>query len=217
MTLSIKQLFFILAGLVLLSGAISPSQAEPSVNTPSSNLHALQEAKQLFLEGNRTQNDMLVQQAKQKLSLWLKDNQHSADRKIVAEALRSRASISLALGDIPDTLNDYNRSIQYDPIAEVQFGICLLEKSLAATPQALQTCYRKTVQLFADKQTAKNDPNYLIARILSGDHSAIVEYKKQLDSIQDTALLEHHQMIIEHYLDHATCQQLLTTCKTTSP
>lgn len=217
MRLLIKRLFFIFTGLVLLSVAISPTQAEPSFNGQALNLQTLQEAKQLFLEGNRTQNDTLVQQAKEKLSLWLKDNEHTADRKIVAETLRSRASISLALGEIPETLNDYKRSIQHDPIAEVQFGICLLEKSLAATPQKLQACYQKTVQFFADKQTVKNNPNYLIARILSGDHSAIAEYKKLIESTEDIEQLARYQQMTERYLDQATCQQILTTCEATNP
>ncbi|WP_434779087.1 hypothetical protein [Neisseria sp. Ec49-e6-T10] len=176
------------------------------------NQNMFQEVNELLIQGRNSLNDDLVRQAKNKLSLWLKSSEQTLDHKTLAQALRTRASASMLLGEINDAIDDYKNSNQYDPIGEVQFGICLLEKTQGAKPSDLQSCYNKTVQIYADKQTTKNDPNYLIARIFNGDKTAIAEYKKLIETTPESIELEAYTLIAQKLLDKSVCEQILPIC-----
>lgn len=212
MKLFVKLSLITLLGFPLFSNGSPLIQAETSINKQQSQT-TLQEANRLFVEGSRTSNVQLIRQAKDKYSLWLNENDTTAKNEELVQALRSRASISIVLDDLDSAISDYKKSNQYDPIGEIQLGICFLEKKQGTKSTDLHNCYAEAVQIFAAHQTAKTDINYLIARILSGDKTAITEYKRAIQTELDSDRQEMYEMAAQEYLDKTDCQQILTNCE----
>lgn len=212
MKLFIRVCFLTLLGLPLFSNGNPIIQTETNTTKQQSQT-TLQEANTLFVEGRRTTNTELIRQAKDKYSLWLNENDKTATNEELAQVLRSRASTSFVLEDLNGAINDYKKSNQYDPIGEIQLGICFLEKKQGTKPAELQNCYAEAVQMFADKQVTKTDINYLIARILSGDKTAITEYKNIIRLELDNDQREMYEMAAQEFLDKPICQQILTKCE----
>lgn len=206
-----KLSFIAVLGLSVFFGGSSLVQAEITTDKQQTQ-STLQEADILFIEGNNSNNTELMRQAKDKYSLWLEENDKKADKKMLAEILRSRASVSTRLGDFNDAISDYKRSTQYDPSGEIQLGICFLEKAQGKEQAGLQNCYTKAVQFFADKQVTKTDASYLIARILSGDKAAITEYKNVIELTTGDEQLTY-KMAAQEYFDESICKQILTKCE----
>lgn len=212
MKLFVKLSLITLLGLPLFSNGSPLIHVETSINKQQSQT-TLHEANTLFVEGSRTSNTELIHQAKDIYSLWLNENDKTAKNEELAQALRSRAAISIALDDINDAITDYKKSNQYEPIGEVQLSICFLEKKQGTKSTDLHDCYTEAVQIFAGHQTAKADINYLIARILSNDKTAIAEYKKIIQTELDSDKQEIYKMAAREYLDKTDCQQILTNCE----
>ena len=213
MKLFIKLSFITLLGLPLFCSGNPTVQVETNTTQQQQSQTTLQEANTLFVEGRRTSNTELIRQANDKYSLWLNDNDKTATNEERAQVLRSRASTSFVLDDLNSAINDYKKSNQYDPIGEIQLGICFLEKKQGAKSADLHNCYTEAVQIFASRQTVKTDVNYLIARILSDDKTAITEYKKAIQTELDSEQREIYEMAAQEYLDKSTCQQILTKCE----
>lgn len=212
MKLLIKVSLITMLGLPLFSSAGLLTQDETTTVKQQQSQTTLHEANKLFVEGSSTFDVGLIRQAKDKYSSWLNES-NTANHYELAEVLRSRASVSITLGDISDAISDYKKSNQFNPIGEIQLGICFLEKKQGAKPADIQACYTEAVQMFADKKVAKTDVNYLIARILSGDKTAIEEYKNIIQTEQDSDQLEIYKIAVEEYLDEVDCQQILTQCE----
>lgn len=212
MKLLIKLSLIILSGLPFFSSANPLAQNETITAKQQQSQTTLQEANKLFVEGSSTSNAGLIHQAKDKYSLWLNEKNNTANHHEFVQVLRSRASLSMALGDINDAISDYKKSNQYDPIGEIQLGICFLEKKQGAIAADLQACYAEAVQMFTDKQTSKTDINYLIARILKGDNTAITEYKSIVESAKGDGQLIY-KMAAQEYLNEDVCKQILMKCE----
>lgn len=194
--------------LSLLFSDITFSQAQQAVKTN----RVLLESANLLIKGNMTDDVKLIQQAKDTLSQWIKDNEHKSAPLMFAESLRLRANTSIALGEINDAIADYKKSNLYDPVAEIQLGLCFIEKEQGMSQPALHRCYNQSVVMFTIAHTPKTDANYLIARILSGDKTAIAEYKQLIQTEQDKGMREIYEMVAQEYLDQSDCQQILALC-----
>lgn len=136
----------------------------------------LKEANKLFREGNRKSDSKLLRQAIDKYSIVFERRKYNSNEKLVAGSLISKASVFMALDELNEAINSLKQSMQYNPIGEVQFEICLLEKQ-QGNLSILHECYLKTVDVFKRKKVSATNGNFLIARILSGDKLAIIDYK----------------------------------------
>lgn len=143
----------ILLGISLFNN-VNAETREHSYHSQIMNEEQLKKANDLFLKGSQTINHDLIAQVIDEYSLWLDANKGKIDDKQFAQALRSRANAFIALGKQPDAIRDFQVSILYDPIAEVQFGLCFLQQEQMASKE-LSNCYHKTVQLFFAKKTDK--------------------------------------------------------------
>ncbi|XKM14194.1 hypothetical protein RCS94_03245 [Orbaceae bacterium ac157xtp] len=199
-----------LFGIILLSGGglIAYASVKQSVTQAEPMENLLQEANTLFIEGSQTVNPQLIQQAKNKLTVWLEANSESADKKKVAQVLRSRANVALALNEVSLTIDDFEKSSQYEPLGEIQLGLCLLSKKMGVGLTELQDCYQKAVTMFSNNSMDEMDINYLIARVLSGDKAAIADYKNIVEITKDPNILNLYQMAALEYLDESVYQKI---------
>lgn len=214
-----KKLYWVISGVLVCLGFLlyftesSLFQTQDKVpKIIQNNSLILQEAKKTFLEGIKASDTKLVYQAIDKYSAWLKINSNNPDKKLVADVFRSRASAFITLNTLhQDTLNkairDYEKSIQYDPVGEVQFGICLIEKQ-QGNLSALHDCYVKAADLFLLKKVPKDNFNFLIARILSGDKPAIIEYRNIFRTLTGDKK-ELYEMAAKEYFDKATYEEII--------
>lgn len=191
-------IILIVVGLLLFFKAFISTQN-------SSNF--LQEANTLLINGRKTQNDDLIHQAISKLSIWLEKNWNNPNQKLVAKVLRSRANAFIVLNETTKAINDYNKSIQYDPIGKLQLVICNLEKEQGDLSN-LQNCYIKAVNIFVREKASRVDIYFLIAKILSGDKTAIVDYKNVLLASTEKTKIAY-RMEAEAFLDKATYEKII--------
>lgn len=91
-------------------------------------LNIAQEANELLIKASNTDDENLIHQVKDMLSIWLQKNKNNSDKKLVAAVLRYRADAFMSLDEKNRGINDFQESIQYDPIAPIQFLICQLKK-----------------------------------------------------------------------------------------
>lgn len=213
MKLFIKSILISLSVIAFFTHATQQVQEDTNATEKQKSLSLPQSANDLFLEGSRIADIALIRQAKEAYSLWLAEKEHTADSNSIVQVLRSRAAASIALGDINDAIADYKASNQLSPSGEIQLGICFLEKKQNSKSDDRKACYQDVVQFFAQKHVVKTDINYLLARILSGDKTAIPEYKNLIQTEQDAERQEIYKMVARSYLDKADCQQLVTLCQ----
>lgn len=67
--------------------------------------------------------------------------------------------------------------------------------------------------MFMAQETAKDDFCFLIARVLAGDKSAMMEYKNLLDLTADPQSQEIYKMAALALFDEPTCQQIFAECQ----
>lgn len=207
MTPTFKLNIILLSVIMLFSSVlfVSVSAKEAAIHRS-----ILKEADELFLKGNQTANLELIQQAKNTFSEWLDTNKESADKKTIARVLRSRANASLTLGELHLAAHDFQESNDYDSIGEVQLGLCLLNKTMAVDSVVLQHCYQKAVQIFTETNSGRTNINFILARILSGDSSAIMDYKNLVAQTEDPDLLEVYRMAAQDYLDESIYKEIFS-------
>lgn len=207
MKATVKLKMISLFAVALLSSALLVS-----TSAKGQDLHQnmLQEADRLFLEGHQTANLTLIQQAKDKFTEWLDANKESENKETIARVLRSRANASLTLGELDLAAHDFQESNDYDPIGEVQLGLCLLNKTMAVDSVVLQNCYQKAVQIFTETNSDKTNINFILARILSGDSSAIMDYKNLVAQTEDPDLLDVYRMAAKEYLDESSYKDIFS-------
>lgn len=175
-----------------------------------SHFDVLQQANDLLFKAARTFDENLAYQAKDKLSTWLQNNKDHSDKKLVAKVLRSRADAYTMLDEKNKAISDYQESIQYDPVAPIQLLICDLKEkqgNLSASFD-LRRCYSKAVTLFEKNKTPKKNINFLLARIFSGDKTAIIDYKNfyRASTGREKKICE---MYAQGFFDKATYEEIV--------
>lgn len=202
----------LILGILLFFSRKTIFQTQNLTHIPTQNTSSIiQKAKKLLVEGIKTSDPNLMYQAKDNYSIWLEQNENNPDKKLIADVLRSRATTFIMLSTFHENtlnkaINDYEKSIQYDPIGEVQFQICLMEKDQNNSSN-LQDCYRKAADIFEKKNTPKTYMTFLIARILSGDKSAITDYRKAFQASEGNKR-KLYQDVAKGYLDQATYEEI---------
>lgn len=141
------------------------------------------------------------------LSIWLQKNKNNSDKKLVAEVLRYRADAFMSLEEKNKAINDFQESIQYDPVAPLQLLVCHFKQEQGDFSN-LYACYAKAVDMFSKQKTPVENSSFLIARILSGDKSAITEYRNTLSTLIGVEK-DSYKLEAEIYLDNATFKEII--------
>lgn len=209
-----KKLCWIILGMLVCIGCVLYSAEnflfKTQDKTPKivqNNSVTLQEAKSLFKKAFQEHDDHIMRQAIDKYSIWIKQNENNSNKKLVAGALMSRASAFMILNEPRAAVNDYKKSLQYNLVGEVQLGICLIEKQ-HGNLSVLHGCYVKAVDIFTKKKTVKTDGNFLIARILSGDKAAIIEYRDIFRTLTGDER-EFYEMAAKEAFDKSTYEEII--------
>lgn len=141
------------------------------------------------------------------LSIWLQKNKNNSDKKLVAEVLRYRADAFMSLEEKNKAINDFQESIQYDPVAPLQLLVCHFKQKQGDFSN-LHACYAKAVDMFSKQKTPAENSSFLIARILSRDKSAITEYRNTLSTLTGVEK-DSYKLEAEIYLDNATFKEII--------
>lgn len=211
MKLSNKLYSVSILGILILLSAFFYIDRQTSIFTqrksiPQNNSILLQEAKNTLSEGYKASDDQLINQAIDKYSMWLNKNWDNPDKKIISGVLIVRANAFLRLKKPNDAIRDFKKSTEYNHSGDIQFGICMLEKE-QGNVSILHDCYVKAVQYFENKKVSTTNLGFLVARILSGDKSAIVEYKNVFQTLTGDKKWMYEEAA-KMFLDNAIYKQI---------
>lgn len=200
--------FFMFIGIPFFVNekALSQGEGKTVILTQNKSI-VLQEANQLYLQARKTGNDSLIYQAIDKLSVWFDKNKNNPNKKLVAEILRTRGNNFIVINEMSKGINDYKESMKYEPIAQMQVVICSLEEEQGSLANP-QECYAKAVDIFKKNKIPTNNVDFLIARIQSGDKSAIIDYK---NAYQASTGKERkvYEMMAEGFFDKTTYKAMI--------